>query len=119
MRRPKHWLGSAPLTQALRQSRRKRRLAVPPTDDQGDESTVGAQVSLVTERRQARRPRFPVKAWQLAIDQRRQLFAYGYHLRSTEVSSNGRNFSATASRARKMRERTVPIGQLITTAISS
>jgi hypothetical protein len=42
-----------------------------------------------------------------------------YHRRSAAVSSRGRNFSATASRARKIRERTVPIGQLIASAISS
>lgn len=38
---------------------------------------------------------------------------------SGAVSSKGRNLPATASRARKMRERTVPIGQFMTPAISS
>ena len=45
-------------------------------------------------------------------------FVY-YHLLSLRVPSNGRSCSAIASRARKMRERTVPIGQSITLAMSS
>src|SRR5208283_6232084 len=54
---------------------------------------------------------------------RRQLrpsveFAH-YHLRSLSVPSSGRSSAAIASRARKIRERTVPIGQFITLAISS
>lgn len=44
---------------------------------------------------------------------------HGHQRRSGAVSSNGRNLSATASRARKMRERTVPIGQSMMPAISS
>lgn len=39
--------------------------------------------------------------------------------RSGAISSSGRNLAATASRARKMRERTVPIGQSMMLAISS
>jgi hypothetical protein len=35
------------------------------------------------------------------------------------VPSSGRNSAAIDSRARKMRDRTVPIGQFITFAISS
>lgn len=42
-----------------------------------------------------------------------------YHRRSGAVSSKGRSLAATASRARKMRERTVPIGQSMMAAISS
>ncbi len=42
-----------------------------------------------------------------------------YQRLSGLISSRGRNFAATASRARKIRERTVPIGQFITWAISS
>ena len=42
-----------------------------------------------------------------------------YHLRSLSVPKSGRNCSAIASRARKIRERTVPTGQFITLAISS
>ncbi len=42
------------------------------------------------------------------------------HQRSpSRVPSSGRNRSAIASRARKIRERTVPIGQFITLLISS
>lgn len=43
----------------------------------------------------------------------------GYQRLSEATSSKGRNFAATASRARKIRERTVPIGQFIMVAISS
>lgn len=42
-----------------------------------------------------------------------------YQRLSEATSSKGRNFAATASRARKIRERTVPIGQFIMVAISS
>src|SRR5439155_24205122 len=42
-----------------------------------------------------------------------------YHLRSLSVPSSGRSSAAIASRARKSRERTVPIGQFIKLAISS
>ena len=38
---------------------------------------------------------------------------------SPELPARGRRRSAMLSRARKMRERTVPIGQFITVAISS
>lgn len=44
---------------------------------------------------------------------------HAYQRRSGAVSSNGRSFAATASRARKIRERTVPIGQSMMAAISS
>jgi len=44
---------------------------------------------------------------------------HGYHRRSGAVSSKGRSFAATASRARKIRERTVPMGQSMMPAISS
>ncbi len=44
---------------------------------------------------------------------------HGYQRLSEAVSSKGRSFSATASRARKIRERTVPIGQSMIPAISS
>ena len=37
----------------------------------------------------------------------------------SRVSSKGRSRAAMASRARKMRERTVPMGQFMTSAISS
>lgn len=47
------------------------------------------------------------------------LMIHDYQRRSGAISSKGRNFAATASRARKMRERTVPIGQSIMLAISS
>src|SRR6185312_1789261 len=65
-------------------------------------------------------------AWQFAVHQCRKLFAnrvvdHGLaHTSDTSPpSSNGRNFWSIASRARKMRERTVPIGQFIASAISS
>ena len=48
----------------------------------------------------------------------RREFAH-HHLRSFSVPSSGRSSAAIASRARKIRERTVPIGQFITLAISS
>ena len=41
------------------------------------------------------------------------------HVGSSRPDSSGRSFSSIASRARKMRERTVPIGQPIASAISS
>lgn len=44
---------------------------------------------------------------------------HGYQRLSGAVSSNGRSFAATASRARKIRERTVPIGHFMISAISS
>lgn len=47
------------------------------------------------------------------------LLIHAYHRRSGAVSSKGRSLAATASRARKMRERTVPIGQSMIAAISS
>src|SRR6185369_1053653 len=47
------------------------------------------------------------------------LLIHIYHRRSGAVSSKGRSLAATASRARKMRERTVPIGQSMMAAISS
>ena len=42
-----------------------------------------------------------------------------YQRTSSRVPKSGRSLSAIASRARKIRERTVPIGQFITAAISS
>lgn len=42
-----------------------------------------------------------------------------YQRRSGAISSKGRSFAATASRALKIRERTVPIGQFMLSAISS
>ncbi len=44
---------------------------------------------------------------------------HAYQRLSGAVSSNGRSFAATASRARKIRERTVPIGHFMISAISS
>ena len=44
---------------------------------------------------------------------------HAYHRRSGAVSSKGRSFAATASRARNIRERTVPMGQSMMPAISS
>lgn len=61
--------------------------------------------------------RFVIK--QLAIHQRRNALFHIHHLFFSLVPNSGRKFSAIASRARKMRERTVPIGQPITSAISS
>ena len=49
----------------------------------------------------------------------RARFALHHQRRSGAVSSKGRSLPATASRARKMRERTVPIGQFMMPAISS
>ena len=46
-------------------------------------------------------------------------FVHCHQRRSGAISSSGRSLAATASRARKMRERTVPIGQSIMAAISS
>ena len=46
-------------------------------------------------------------------------FVHRHQRRSGAMSSSGRSLAATASRARKMRERTVPIGQSIMAAISS
>jgi hypothetical protein len=43
----------------------------------------------------------------------------GHHLLSLRVSSSGRSFSAIASRARKILDRTVPIGQFMIVAMSS
>ena len=54
----------------------------------------------------------------VAIHQARNVLAH-YHLRLSSVPSIGRNSAAIDSRARKIRERTVPIGQFITAAISS
>ena len=45
--------------------------------------------------------------------------AHDYQRLSGAISSKGRSFAATASRARKIRERTVPIGQSMIFAISS
>ena len=42
-----------------------------------------------------------------------------YHRLPDWFSSNGLTLAETASRARKMRERTVPIGQFMVAAISS
>ena len=55
---------------------------------------------------------------EVAVDQPRNSFVH-HHLRSLSVPSSGRSSAAIASRARKIRERTVPIGQFITLAISS
>lgn len=44
---------------------------------------------------------------------------HAYQRLSEAVSSKGRSFPATASRARKIRERTVPMGQSMMPAISS
>ena len=54
----------------------------------------------------------------LAIHQARNVLVH-HHLRVASVPSNGRNSAAIDSRARKMRDRTVPMGQFITFAISS
>ena len=58
---------------------------------------------------------------QFAVHQGGKLFAQCLaHGSLTFASDNsGRSFSSIASRARKMRERTVPIGQFIFSAISS
>lgn len=50
---------------------------------------------------------------------RTDLILHSYHRRSGAVSRRGRNLAATASRARNMRERTVPMGQFMICAISS
>src|SRR6185503_17028676 len=60
---------------------------------------------------------------QFAVDAGRKVFTrmlvWLVHVCSSRSDNNGRNFSSIASRARKMRERTVPIGQPIASAISS
>lgn len=62
-------------------------------------------------------PRYsPFAAWMRAV---RFFISAGYHRLPSAVPSKGRNFSAIASRARKIRERTVPIGHSIASAISS
>src|SRR5207247_11008635 len=58
-------------------------------------------------------------ALELAVDQRRYFFLHGHHLWSLRVSRRGRSFSAIASRARNILERTVPIGQFMMVAMSS
>jgi len=55
----------------------------------------------------------------LTIHQRRYFLFHAHHLLFSLVPNNGRKFVATTSRARKMRDLTVPIGQFITDAISS
>ena len=55
---------------------------------------------------------------QLAVHQCRNFFFHIYRLLPFLVSNNGRRFSATASRALKILDLTVPIGQFITLAIS-
>lgn len=50
---------------------------------------------------------------------RTDLILHCYHRRSGAVSRRGRSLAATASRARNMRERTVPMGQFMICAISS
>jgi hypothetical protein len=44
---------------------------------------------------------------------------HAYQRLFSEVSRSGRNLAATDSRARKIRERTVPMGQFMMPAISS
>src|SRR5450759_2176517 len=56
---------------------------------------------------------------QFAVHQYRNFLFHASHLLPLLVSNNGRRFSATASRALKILDRTVPIGQFITLAISS
>src|SRR5207249_11704502 len=56
---------------------------------------------------------------ELAVHQCRCALFPPYHLLSFRLPSNGRSCSAIASRARKIRERTVPIGQSMTFAMSS
>ncbi len=58
----------------------------------------------------------PFAAWTQAA---RFVISAGYHRLPSAVPSKGRNFSAIASRARNIRERTVPIGHSIASAISS
>lgn len=62
-----------------------------------------------------------LRAFQRADDalDRAGFALHAYHRRSGAVSSKGRSFAATASRARKIRERTVPMGQSMIPAISS
>jgi hypothetical protein len=55
---------------------------------------------------------------ELTVHQARNVLVH-HHLRFSSVPSCGRSSAAIASRARKIRERTVPIGQFITDAISS
>ena len=56
----------------------------------------------------------------LAHDGRYDSNHFHHHQRrSGAVSSKGRSFAATASRALKIRERTVPMGQFMICAISS
>jgi len=57
-------------------------------------------------------------AFEFTVHQPGNLLVH-HHLRSLSVPSSGRNSAAIASRARKIRERTVPTGQFITLAISS
>ena len=56
--------------------------------------------------------------FEITVHQARNLFSH-HHLRSFSVPKSGRSSAAIASRARKIRERTVPTGQFITLAISS
>ena len=60
-------------------------------------------------------------AAEFAVRERGERFELGIggaHVRSSSLS-RGLSCSSIASRARKMRERTVPIGQFISSAISS
>lgn len=55
----------------------------------------------------------------LAVHQCRNFLFHSHHLLSSVVPNNGRKLAAIASRALNIRDRTVPIGQSITAAISS
>lgn len=55
----------------------------------------------------------------LPVHQRRNFLFHHHHLLSSLVPNNGRRLAAIASRALKILDRTVPIGQSITAAISS
>jgi len=53
------------------------------------------------------------------VHQRRNFLSHAHHLLSSLVPNNGRKLAAIASRALKILDLTVPIGQSITAAISS
>jgi len=115
-RREHRGLGLEPLAHAGGEARRQQPRVAHAIADQVIDPPALEGLALAAQRVD----RFPRGApVELAVHQCRDVLFHPYHLLSFRVPSKGRNCSAIASRALKIRERTVPIGQSMTFAMSS
>src|SRR5271166_2876638 len=88
-----------------------------------DQHVAAEALAQLGVTRQTLQQQFGFRAGQLAVEEGRNLFtnlfAHVSSGRPNPPSKMGRSFLSIASRARKMRERTVPTGQSMVCAMSS